>query len=43
MRGARLDVNKLVHVPNWGDFQLEMITSAADPNAFNKRKHKGGV
>ncbi|KAL5034074.1 hypothetical protein BDV3_003673 [Batrachochytrium dendrobatidis] len=29
LRGNKLDVNRLVHIPNYGDFQMSIITSRA--------------
>lgn len=41
IRGGSMDVNKLVHLPHGGDFQLDRIEAAIDPNAHRKRRHKG--
>ncbi|XP_077974539.1 pre-rRNA-processing protein TSR1 homolog [Styela clava] len=32
LRGANLDVNRLVHVVGWGDFQINRINAATDPS-----------
>jgi hypothetical protein len=32
LRGASMNVNKLVHLKGWGDFQLERIESETDPH-----------
>jgi pre-rRNA-processing protein TSR1 len=42
IRGGKLDVNKLVHLPGSGDFQLERIDAARDPHAPSRRRHKAG-
>ncbi|CAG5132552.1 unnamed protein product, partial [Candidula unifasciata] len=31
LRGQDLDVNQLVHVPGWGDFQMSQIDETCDP------------
>ncbi len=31
MRGPSLDVNSLLHIPEWGDFQLKQIDVNSDP------------
>jgi pre-rRNA-processing protein TSR1 len=41
VRGGSLDVNKLVHLPYGGDFQLDRIESASDPYGYSKGRHKG--
>lgn len=43
IRGGRLDVNKLVHVPGYGDFQLDRVTRAVDTKQMGKQRHKGNV
>jgi len=41
LRGASIDVNKLVHIPDLGDFQLKQIDLSADP--YTKRKDKNSM
>ena len=33
---SRLNPNRLVHIPEWGDFRIACIASAATPNFLNK-------
>eukprot|EP00123_Amoebidium_parasiticum_P013947 comp22240_c0_seq1/m.32807 comp22240_c0_seq1/g.32807 ORF comp22240_c0_seq1/g.32807 comp22240_c0_seq1/m.32807 type:complete len:819 (-) comp22240_c0_seq1:143-2599(-) len=40
LRGANMNPNWLVHVPNCGDFQIEKIMAETDPNPLTKRKQK---
>jgi len=37
VRGAKLSVNRLVHVPGLGDFQLDRIEKLQDPCPINRR------
>lgn len=37
VRNKRLNANGLVHIPGWGDFQMDMIESAIDPYPFSSR------
>lgn len=37
VRGKGLKADRIVHVPGWGDFQVESITAAPLPNAKNKK------
>ena len=32
LRGENLDVNRLIHIPNLGDFQVEKIEGPVDPH-----------
>ena len=36
--GEKMNVNRLIHIPGWGDFQLEKIEKMADPRSFSKKK-----
>merc|ERR1719237_1938441 len=38
IRGDKINVNRLIHIPGWKDFQLEKIEKLADPQAFFKNK-----
>lgn len=40
IRGAPLNVNKLIHIQGWGNFQMSKIISVKDPRALRKQKHK---
>ncbi|ESO91202.1 hypothetical protein LOTGIDRAFT_105531 [Lottia gigantea] len=40
LRGRCLNVNGLVHLPGWGDFQMNQIDSPNDPYPLQPRKHK---
>ncbi|XP_074645813.1 pre-rRNA-processing protein TSR1 homolog [Tubulanus polymorphus] len=40
VRSQPLSVNRLVHVPGWGDFQLSQIDSPNDPYPLNPRVDK---
>ncbi|XP_055958411.1 pre-rRNA-processing protein TSR1 homolog [Patella vulgata] len=40
LRGRTLNVNGLVHLPGWGDFQMNQIDSATDPYPLQPRKYK---
>lgn len=31
LRGQSLNVNQLIHIPGWGDFQMSQIDSSDDP------------
>ncbi|KAH1365528.1 hypothetical protein KXX33_000184 [Aspergillus fumigatus] len=37
VRGKGLKADRLVHIPGWGDFQIDSITAAPLPNARAKR------
>jgi hypothetical protein len=41
VRGAPFNVNKLVHIQQWGDFQLEKIVSVKDPRTLREQKVRG--
>ena len=38
-----MNVNRLIHIPGWKDFQLEKIEKLADPQAFSKNKSSHDV
>ncbi|KAI6188341.1 Pre-rRNA-processing protein TSR1-like protein [Aphelenchoides besseyi] len=38
IRGAPMNVNKLVYIQGWGDFQLQKITKARDPRPLREDK-----
>eukprot|EP01114_Cavostelium_apophysatum_P010723 TRINITY_DN2482_c0_g1_i6.p1 TRINITY_DN2482_c0_g1~~TRINITY_DN2482_c0_g1_i6.p1 ORF type:complete len:659 (+),score=185.51 TRINITY_DN2482_c0_g1_i6:1078-3054(+) len=38
IRGAALDVNNLIHIPDWGDFQVKQIDAATDPYVRRRGK-----
>ena len=41
VRGVDLNVNRLVHIPGWGDFQLEKIEVLPDPQPMaNSRRNQ---
>ncbi|KAN0062185.1 ribosome biogenesis protein tsr1 [Thecaphora frezii] len=40
IRGAPLSANRLVHIPDFGDFEVEKITYAPPPNARLRRRTK---
>ncbi|EJF65420.1 ribosome biogenesis protein tsr1 [Dichomitus squalens LYAD-421 SS1] len=40
VRGAHLSANRLIHIPNYGDFQIDKIVSAPLPK---HTKHGGGM
>jgi hypothetical protein len=40
LRSQCLDVNGLVHLPGWGDFQMTQVDVLADPNTLDTRKSK---
>ena len=43
VRGTPLDVNQLVHIPGWGDFQMSGIYAVDDPHPLvlgNTRRPK---
>ncbi|KAI8788042.1 pre-rRNA-processing protein TSR1 [Biomphalaria glabrata] len=46
LRGKSLDVNKLIHLPGWGDFQMSQIDQLEDPHPLvvkgNKDRRKKG-
>jgi pre-rRNA-processing protein TSR1 len=35
VRGTKLNVNRLIHLPGWGDFQLDKIEILKDPNPMS--------
>ena len=41
IRGEKLNVNRLIHIPGWGDFQLEKVEKLPDPR--NLQKSRGDV
>ncbi|CAH3023579.1 unnamed protein product [Porites evermanni] len=43
VRGQNLSVNRLVHLPGYGDFQMSQIDAPADPFPWQKRKISSGV
>lgn len=45
IRNQKLDVNSLIHIPGFGDFQMDLIEAADDPHPVNTkvRKVKGGM
>lgn len=40
LRGRILNVNNLVHLPGWGDFQMSQIDAPEDPFPLNERLEK---
>lgn len=40
LRGGPLSANDLVHVPDFGDFQMTQIDGTPDPNPFSTRARK---
>ncbi|XP_027056912.1 pre-rRNA-processing protein TSR1 homolog isoform X1 [Pocillopora damicornis] len=42
VRGKNLSVNRLVHLPGYGDFQMSQIDAPADPFPWQKRKKSSG-
>ena len=40
VRNRALDVNSLVHIPGFGDFQMSAIEVFSDPNIMSKNKNK---
>ncbi|XP_003379828.1 Pre-rRNA-processing protein TSR1-like protein [Trichinella spiralis] len=36
VRGPPLDVNRLLHIPGWGDFQMDKIDVITDPHPLHK-------
>ena len=38
IRGDPLNVNRLVHIPGWGDFQLDGVEKLADPRPLAKNR-----
>lgn len=42
IRGQPLDVNKLVHLPGFGDFQMEQIDAPSDPYSIKQTKRRKG-
>ena len=38
IRGDLFNVNRLVHIPGWGDFQLEKMEKLPDPRAFSQKE-----
>jgi len=43
IRGEKINVNRLIHIPGWGDFQLDKIEKLADPRKFTKNKSTNDV
>uniref|UniRef100_A0A8D8XGS9 Pre-rRNA-processing protein TSR1 homolog n=1 Tax=Cacopsylla melanoneura TaxID=428564 RepID=A0A8D8XGS9_9HEMI len=41
LRGQSLNVNALVHIPGWGDFQMKQIDISDDPHPLNPQKQDG--
>lgn len=39
VRSRDLDVNSLLHIPGWGDFQMESIEVLPDPFSTRNKKH----
>ncbi|XP_054163490.1 pre-rRNA-processing protein TSR1 homolog [Oppia nitens] len=40
VRNRALDVNSLVHIPGFGDYQMNVIEVLTDPNLFNRKNNK---
>ena len=40
IRGARLSADRLVHIPGWGDYQLESIVASSVPRAAHRQHAK---
>lgn len=40
IRGAPLNVNKLINIQGWGNFQMSKIVSVKDPRALREQKVK---
>lgn len=38
VRGPSFNVNGLVHLQGWGDFQMKQIDITADPHPLNENK-----
>jgi pre-rRNA-processing protein TSR1 len=38
LRGASLNVNNLIHIPDFGDFQLLQVERPDDPYPLNRNK-----
>uniref|UniRef100_H2YCV6 Pre-rRNA-processing protein TSR1 homolog n=1 Tax=Ciona savignyi TaxID=51511 RepID=H2YCV6_CIOSA len=38
IRGSVLDVNRLVHLPGWGDYQVKQVDTIVDPSLCNVQK-----
>ena len=38
VRGATINANRLVHIPGWGDFQVEKIATAMEPIRLGKNQ-----
>ena len=43
IRGQALNVNSLVHLPGWGDFQMKQIDAPADPYPLQIKERKNKV
>ncbi|VDK49588.1 unnamed protein product [Anisakis simplex] len=43
IRGPSLNVNRLVHIPEWGDFQLKQVDVLSDPYPLHANKKQKGV
>jgi len=41
--GSSLDVNNLVHIPDWGDFQLKQVDGPKDPFILSKKSKNLGM
>jgi pre-rRNA-processing protein TSR1 len=41
LRGANLSANDLIHIPDFGDFQIGQIDGPVDPHPFNRRGKEG--
>ena len=43
LRGPALDVNSLVHLPGWGDFQMSQIDAAKYPHPLESKDGRAMV
>ena len=43
IRGQALNVNSLVHLPGWGDFQMKQIDAPTDPYPLQTKERKSKV
>ena len=43
VRGVEMNVNRLVHIPGWGDFQVERIEVLADPHPMSSSKRNQDI
>ena len=41
VRGATINANRLVHLPGWGDFQVDRIEAAMEPARLGKNQMRG--